>query len=285
MAFNINIAALSKLANAATSLSNLVLVTPQKTLGYQPQNPPNQDGTASTQPPPPTLLFHYEGEQTVQLKSDISDHYVEDNTAIQDQIALRPEMITVHGFIGELNDLAPPGLEKAKFWTNKLTTISSYAPKLTTTATNLFNTASRLYSNARNVRDSAVATWGTVTGTGGQSVIGSNGLKQQPNQNKQQVAFQQFYGYWRSRTLFTVQTPWAVFQNCAIDSLRAVQDAETRVISEFEITFKLLRFANTIVLGTGQFQFEGFDRANIPDKAIDFGVSPTGPSVPFRTTA
>src|SRR6266576_7254366 len=103
-----NISALSQLTSAATALSNLILVSPQTTIGYQPQNTPTQNG--QTNQPPPALLFHYEGEQTASLQSDITDHYIEDNTALQDQIALKPEETTTHGFIGELNDVAPPAL-------------------------------------------------------------------------------------------------------------------------------------------------------------------------------
>ena len=48
------------------------------------------------------------------------------------------------------------------------------------------------------------------------------------------------------RERFPVQTPWAVFQNMAILRLTATQDAETNVITDFEVTFKLIRMASTI---------------------------------------
>lgn len=243
-----NIAALSTLTTQATSLSNLILVSPQKTIGYQPQNPPKSDGTPSTNPPPPALLFHYEGENTVTTESDITDHFVEDNTTIQDQIALRPPMVTTHGFIGELNDVAPRLLEPLKIAADKLTALGPYAPSLSITALRVYNNAVQLYAVAQNARNSAVAAWSSVTGTGGQNVIGSNGISIRPNQNKQQLAYQQFYGYQQSRTLFTVQTPWAVFTDMAIKTLRAIQDPETNVITDFEITFKAMRFASTLVI-------------------------------------
>src|SRR5271163_4191719 len=79
----------------------LALVTPQANIGYKPQS--------LTGAVLPTLLFHTEGENVAHLQSDITDHFIEDNTAINDQIALKPEMVTVHGFIGELNDVFPVG--------------------------------------------------------------------------------------------------------------------------------------------------------------------------------
>ncbi len=244
-----SLTALAPITTAATSLSNLVLVSPQSTIGYQPQNPSDPNSTAR----PPAMLFHYEGEQTVAIESDITDHFIEDNTAIQDQISLKPEMITTHGFIGELNDIAPPALAILQAASQKLTTIGAYTPTLTTTALIAYNEAFLLYQVAANAVNSLVSAWGTISGTGGESVIDSAGINVQSNQNRQQVAFQQFYGYWRARTLFTVQTPWAVFQNMAIKNLRAIQDAETRVITDFEITFKMIRTAETATsLPTGQ---------------------------------
>ncbi len=249
----INLSALAPITTAATALANLVLVTPQDVVGYQPQNPPKANGSASTSQQPPTLMFHYEGEQTVTIESDITDHYIEDNTALQDQVALKPEIVTTHGFIGELNNVPPAGLSLLKAAADRLTVIGAYAPQITETALIAYNTAFFVYQTAANVANSAVAAWSSVgnliSGSSGQSIVGSDGLTVGSTQNRQQTAFQQFYGYWRTRTLFTVQTPWAVFQNMAIQRLRAIQDAETNAITDFEVSFKMIRIAQTVTTG------------------------------------
>lgn len=249
-----NLSALAPITTAAQALSNLILVSPQATQGYQPQNKPDPTGRADNRQQPPALLFQYEGEQSVTLESDIPDHYVEDNTAVQDQIALKPEMVTTRGFIGELNDVVPKGLSFVKFAADKLTTIAAYTPELSATALIAYQEAFFLYQVTANAVDAAVSSWSSLTGSGGENVIGSDGISGfdaatgeiAGSQNKQQTAFQQFYGYWRNKTLFTIQTPWAVFQNMAIKTLRPVQDAETRVVTEFEVTFKMIRFASTV---------------------------------------
>lgn len=239
-----NLSPLSTATTTATALSNLILVSPQSTIGYQPQNDPSASGNQL----PPAILFHYEGEQTAVLESDITDHYVEDNTAIQNQIALRPVTITTHGFIGELNDVAPVGLATIQSLADKLTVVSAYVPVLSVTALIAYAEAFQLYQVAKSTANSAVSTWNTLNGSGGESVINGQVLTSQTNQTKQQVAFQQFFGYWSRRTLFTVQTPWAIFQNMAIQRLRAIQDAETNMISDFEITFKAIRKAQTLTI-------------------------------------
>jgi hypothetical protein len=262
----LNLSALSAATTAAQALSNLILVSPQKTIGYQPQNSPSWKRDTSAQPK--ALLFNYEGEQSVALTSDITDHYIENNTPVQDQWALKPEKITTHGFVGELNDIAPAALQPLKTIAEKLTPISAYTPSLSTTALLAYANAFQLYQVASNVLNSAVSTWASINGDDGQSVINGAGIATQPNQTKQQIYFQQFYGYWKNRTLFTVQTPWAIFQDMAIENLRAIQDAETRMISDFEVTFKLMRFASTQVSTN-----ELYNSNNFQSRAFNQGAS------------
>ncbi len=267
-----NISALSQITTAAKTLSNLILVSPQTTIGYQPNNPRNTNGAPVQQPP--ALLFHYEGDQNVHLQSDITDHYIEDNTALQDQIALRPEEISTHGFIGELNDVVPPSLAVVKTVADKLTVIGAYTPELSASALIAYNNAFQLYQVGQSAVNSVVSSWSSITNTGGESVIGSGGILVQPNQTKQQVMFQQLYGYWRNRILFTVQTPWAVFQNMAIKDMIAVQDSTTNVITDFNLTFKMIRIASS--------QLSIFDPSALQGRAAfqGSGVTDLGTSTP-----
>lgn len=265
-----NLSPLVSGATAAASLAGLALVVPvtnnpSATKGYQPTaSLDNADGSGSliglasasvqsllnfTSLPNP-LLFHYEGENTGSFESDITDHYVEDNTTLVDQIGLRPELVTVTGFIGELNNVLPAALQALQTAANTLLVVDSYQPQLGITALEKLNQAELLYESANSVANSAVSAWGSLaTAFGsGEDITGDSGVFTSGAavvQNLQQQMFQQFYGYWRQRTLFNVQTPWAIFTNMAIKSLRAIQDAETRMITNFEITFKKIRTAST----------------------------------------
>lgn len=252
----INLTALSQFTTSATALSNLVLATPQRTQGYQPLNPPNADGSPSDEQAPPAFLFDYEGEQIANLESDITDHYIEDNTAIQDQIAIKPITIQTTGYIGELNNIPPAALQILKEAAEKLTVVGAYTPALSETALLAYNNAFQLYQVGVGIKNAAVSAWSSVAGggQGGISTITGNIFNdvEAPNQNKQQVAFQQFYGYWVTRTLFNIQTPWAIFQNMAIQSVQAVQNEDTRVVTDFKVTFKQIRTAQTQILSGGQ---------------------------------
>lgn len=212
---------LSGISNAVygvNALAGLLLATPEDK-GIAPQ-----DGNSLGE----TLLFHYNGEQTVSLESDITDHYAESNDHINDQIALRPEVITTQGFIGELSDFLPPELQAIKEIKDKLTSLSAVAPELSITAARTYNLAFQGYQAVQSVKKSVEA---LITGE---------------NQTEQQKQYSLFYGYWKARTLFNVQTPWAIFENMAIKTLTAIQSGETDKITTFEVTFKQMRFAEEI---------------------------------------
>ena len=255
---------LSQITNVAGALG-VILVTPNENIGYQPQ-------PASGQSQDPSLMFNYEGEQTVTLDSDITDHFVEDNTAIQDQISLKPITVTTSGYIGELNDVVPSALQSLRVVSEKLTVVGGYAPGLSTTALIAYAQAKQLYDIAASTLNSAVSAWNTITGGN--------------SQTKQQAAYSQFEGYWKRRTLFTIQTPWTKYEDMAIKTLRAIQDEETRMISTFEITFKQIKFAKTVTR-TKFSSFQGRAK-NQSDKVVNLGVQslgefPVGFSPTFRS--
>lgn len=301
-----NISTLVTSTTAVTALSNLIVVSPQNVTGYAPQTGGIVNNTASSNQLPslspfnslsalssgttsiagllpdqqPSLVFHYEGEQSVTIESDITDHFVENNTFVQDQIALKPEIIMTHGFIGELNDIAPVFLQPLKAVADKLTTISAYTPVISQTAIIAYNEAFFAYQVLINAANSVVNTASVLSNLGdgdsAETVIGNSGITYAKNQTKQQVAFQQFYAYWANRILFTVQTPWAVFQNMAIKSLRAIQDAETAVITDFEVTFKRIRTISSTAENSKAVQ----NRANAQQaQNVTTGNGQLGPTV------
>lgn len=242
-----NLSVLSTVQTTATTLSNLILATPQTNIGIQAQQTimPNGNSTAK----PPAFLFDFEGEQSIALETDITDHYAEDNSALNDQAALKPEIINTEGFVSELNDIVSnPVLQALQVAAEKLTVVSGFVPALSTTALLAYNEAVQAYQLANLALTAGVAAY---SGLGGltaaqqqaQAAQAKLGLVPTKVQTKQQSAFTLFYGYWQARQLFTVQTPWAIFQNMMLKSVRPIQDPETDSFSTFQVTFKKLRFA------------------------------------------
>lgn len=266
---DINLAGISQASTQAGGLGGLLLAIPQsdprQTVGIQPQRFPSWKNDSSGLNK--ALLFNYEGEQSSILASDVTDHFIEDNSAVQDQIAIRPVVITTQGFVGELNNIPPAPVAFLKTVAEKLTALVAYQPELTESALLAYNNAFFAYQAASHLAQVGVDVFNTINGGINQTVINGSTTSSQINnqtsalgsilgqaglnrnsQTQQQVYFTQFYGYWQDRTLFTIQTPWAVFQDMVITQLRAIQDEETRMITTFECQFKQLRFASTLVV-------------------------------------
>ncbi len=177
-----------------------------------------------------------EGEE-VSIDSDITDHYVEDNQAIQDHIALKAERFTVSGFVGELSQLFPSQLVKIVSKIQRLAVLTSYIPTLSNQAiqknTKIANDNIQelnVLENAQNLYDLFADKNTTAT--------------------KQQQAFNFFYSMQRTRQFFIVETPYNIFDNMAIESMRIMQGGETNLISDFSITFKKIRVAETSFIAT-----------------------------------
>lgn len=266
---------LNALNTATTTAAGIgaILASAKNTVGITPMNADPQVSALSLAQSttsifnPQSFLFHYNGEESVVLESDITDHYVESNKAIQDHIAKKPITYSVTGYIGELNDVLPSVLAPLKLAAETLILLAPYTPELTITAIEAYNTAFQAYQIARNAINVGIAAYGLISGRG--------------TQNKQQSAFTQLEAYYNNNTLFKVQTPWRIYQNMAIKSMKAVQSAETNTISDFEITFKQMQFAATYqqaaaLLASGR---AGEASASVTDLGVntlnpgpDFGV-------------
>jgi len=48
------------------------------------------------------FVFDIREDENITLKADITDHFVEDNSTIQDHISLKPIKISLRGFVGDL---------------------------------------------------------------------------------------------------------------------------------------------------------------------------------------
>jgi len=316
------------------------------------------------------FLFDIEGEEIFELRSDITDHYVEDNTTIQDQWGRLPERITLNGYVGELvgylsNPNPPvtqkgvklplhaalmpslaPGFGMAGALTSvvgsfigqiagshgvspnvvqqigafifnpnnqnvqavpgfiaAVTAKSSLPPSVSaqliaytsqaingtpansvgsnvpfsvqTTAGLKSNLKSQLTSMAFQAVGSllggtSAASAQTKANTFAKSQYAANFLlSDQPittqskaaasgtlyeyyiepeGINKQGGAFGFFYQLWISAQTCSVETPWGIMSNMAIENLRVTQSEDSKYVSDFSVTFKKIRYAKNITV-------------------------------------
>lgn len=183
------------------------------------------------------FVFNAEGEAREELSADITDHYAEDNKAIQDQVAIRPRRVTLKGYVGEVIYNGPTNpTSPIQNLAQKLTAITAFAPQLTAAATQTQQAiANPIATDFTGLLGNASNIYGLV-----KNALGSFG----PTQN-QQNAFNYFKALWQTSTLMGIQTPWEFITNMVIESVIAVQPEESRWITDFSVTFKEMRFAQT----------------------------------------
>lgn len=183
------------------------------------------------------FVFDIADEDIVELDSDITDHYVENGSAIQDHIVLRPERVTVRGLVGEYRYIAESNETRLQRATKKLTTLASYLPPLSQAATAIYkglqgkNESSSLailgdFNNPINTAMDLYKTYRNIN----------------LPQTEQQKAFVYFEALRNSRALFTIQTPFRYYTDMAVESIKATQGNFSRDQSEFEVSFKKMRF-------------------------------------------
>lgn len=202
----------------SSAAADLILVSPDKYTGFTP----SEQGRFSK-----GFVFQIVGDESVSLQSDITDHYVEDNSAKQDHIAIRPKTLTISGFIGELNNVVPEILETPKEALDRLSVLDAYLPSITNTARRAFNVATQIYSLSQKIKNSVSVGLGIQIRT------------------KQEQAFSELAQHHALRTTFYVSTPFGQFSDMIIQSITATQAQDTKSLSDFTVTFKELRTTAT----------------------------------------
>jgi len=189
------------------------------------------------------FVFDYEGDTQLVMQSEITDHYTEQNTFINDNAAQKPQRITLRGFVAELVSNPNTGvLGVINTLQGKLTTLDAITGKYTpsvvqkiqaglTSATNVVNKVDNVISRAQNAI-------GLFTGAS-------------TAPTKQQLAYQQLYALWANNTVFTLDTPFGYFRSVMIEHMMFIQDETTTDWSEISVTVKEVRFTGSVVQGPG----------------------------------
>jgi len=183
------------------------------------------------------FVFDVEGASIGTLSAEVTDHYAEDNSFFQDNIAIRPKQFILRGFIGELtHSVDVQDLSLLQTLTQKLTTLNAVLPALSSGV-----------QQAQSFFDGGDFSLQKITSP--QFLSQANSLyaavQNMLPQNKQQAAFQYFKALWQSKILVSLQTPFEFVSNMAITNVTAIQHEETKYRTDFSITLKEIRYAST----------------------------------------
>jgi hypothetical protein len=177
------------------------------------------------------FLFDMVLSDNVSHQAQITDHYTEDNSPIQDHIAFDPVKVTITGKVAELVYTKQAGLAFLQAAIDRLTPLNVLSPGQATQATRYISQAVTAISALDTVRK----TYNDLSAL----------FDDQPAKNAQQKAFQKFESMFFGRSLMTVETPWKTYENMAIESWSADQGDSSIFETEFTINFKEIRFVGT----------------------------------------
>lgn len=190
------------------------------------------------------FVFGIEGETSVRSESDITDHYVEDNSVVQDHFATRPVQVTLRGYVGELTEEPEVNaLSTVQKVVRKLTVLDAYLPQLTQAAQVLKNGFEDI-NTLEQVQDEALNLWELTQNLN-------------PAASEQQKAFLYFEALQQQKLLVSLQTPFRFYQNMAIMSISARQPEDSNEVSDFSITLKQIRVAENISVAFDEKSYQG----------------------------
>ena len=193
------------------------------------------------------FIFDIPDTESLQLQSDITDHFTESNSFLNDHIVRKPLILTLAGFIGELVYRAPGGIEGAvQELDNRLETVEAYAGDLTPGGV---QTAQRIIGQAQNAVSAINQTLDKIENVVGLFDGEEAGL------NLQQKAYNSLYSLWKEYSIVTVQTPWRFFRSMAIQNVSLTQNAESKEITDISVTLKEMRIADIKTVNFDQDQF------------------------------
>lgn len=211
------------------------------------------------------------GEQTLTIDSDVTDNYVESNTAYQDQISLKPITYTIQGEVGELVYYEKNANQTyVGYVAEKISDIASFLP----TVSSKFYQVSDAVLKATNIIDSADNIITRLAKLGFKKSDGSDD-DDTTLYTQQQVAYMALIELRNARAPITVNSPWTQLENYVIQNIKITQPERTKDKSYITLTLKEFR---TTELATTSFNSSdylgrlGYQKAETVDQGNTTGV-------------
>lgn len=181
--------------------------------------------------------------EVITLETSITDYYAEDNSNLQDNIALRPLKFTINGIVAEKFQDVRVSSTIASTMANALMPVLSLMPDVSSFVLEQAFVIEAMAGELMEAIETGASFVEQLIGTSNEGGEGSSDT--QNDLTNQQKAFVFFYSAYKARELFEVSLPFCTINNCAIESVEITQPAETASYSSLKISFKQMNFATT----------------------------------------
>lgn len=206
------------------------------------------------------FAFDYTGDEVVTMDNEITDHWLEDNTAVQDHIGVKPTIVTMRGFSSELAATGTVLTALSSLLAGVENGFSTLPAYLGHYGQGTIDAIQNAISQAENV---AIQ----IEQAAARALQIYNLFTAPPSFNKQQLAFAKLSSLRLARAVFDVFTPFQVFPNMVIMGLQAKQTAASRTVTDFTVTMKQLNFSSEVSLAALTNQFSD-PSSNSPAQSV-----------------
>lgn len=192
------------------------------------------------------FLFDIPDQDQISLNWNITDHFTESNSFLNDHKQKDPRIVTLTGFIGELVFEKADGIEgDIQALSNRLETVEAYlgdgTPGAVQNAQRVLQQAQSAVSAINQTLDKVGNIAGFFSGDG-------------PEETLQQLAYKNLASL-GDEVFMSVLTPWAFFDDMSIIGLSFSQNGETDQITDISVTLKQIRVSDTKMVDFDQDQF------------------------------
>lgn len=174
-------------------------------------------------------------QNNLTLKSEITNHYIEENAWVNDHWAISPPQYVLSGLIGELIYTVPEGWAKkveSIYGAIGLGVLSKLCPSLGSYTSSALNIARKA--------ESVVQKYINIAKSAGDKI--ANFLKRDiASKTNQRRVLDELENLMNNRILVNVSTPYGTYKGLAIIAINVRQDQSTRFMSDIEITFQKWR--------------------------------------------
>lgn len=214
------------------------------------------------------------GEETLTADNDVTDHYVESNTAYQDQIARKPKIYTISGEVGELvwyqKDNSSQLVGQVA---QRLEGVVSFLPKMSKG----FQQMKKTVMKAAQWVDTASNVVSRLSNFASEIKRDENGEEVSSRSiTNQEQAYIRLLAYRDDVvTPLTIKTPWGVLKDYVITSLKFTQPRDTKDKSIISMTLKEFRTTSvsTVKFDISKYQgVAGFERQPNVDNGTTAGT-------------
>lgn len=185
--------------------------------------------------------FHVPQTEMVNFENEVTDHYIDTNSAVQDHIVQKPITITVSGLVGDYFYSNNEIEDMVALITPTLALVKEFLPNITDRTVKRLTDAQSGHINLPNVQIPDGNIHFQLQGEKNFEFNIVDLFKLFQNLYKiksaQTRAFIFFECLWKSRARFSIETTWKRYDNMIVQRVQAKRDNNAD-ITEFSITFK-----------------------------------------------